>query len=55
MAMVLAIVIGIIVVWGIFSVPELVIPFIILVVIAGACVGVKEKEEIKTTETTVNN
>jgi len=54
MAMALAIIIGILVVWGIFSIPEFVIPFIIIVFVVGACVGAitdKEETETETTET----
>ena len=53
MGMLIAIVIGILVVWGLFEIPEFVIPFIIIVFVVGACVGViKEKEEETETETT---
>ena len=53
--MLIAIIIGILVVWGLFEIPEFVIPFIIIVFVVGACVGaITEKEETETkTETEI--
>ena len=53
MVMLIGIIIGILVVWGLFEVPELVVPFIILVVIVGACVGAIKEEEEEETETEI--
>lgn len=52
MVVALGIVIGLLIVWGLFSVPELMIPFIILVIIVGACVGAKKEKEETETEIT---
>lgn len=52
MGMVIAVIIGLMLVWGIFEFPGFFIPFIIIVLVVGACVGaIKEKEETELTET----
>ncbi len=54
MVMLLGIIIGILVVWGIFDCPEITIPFIIIVFVVGACVAAitdKEETETEITET----
>ena len=53
MGMVIAVIIGLMFAWGIFEFPGFFIPFIIIIVVVGACVGIKEKEETEITETAI--